>query len=369
MATGMRRSISWIVEEEDTCRESFHESHSDDGDARGAGMVETGESPHRERLAWFVKGSAGTAASAVLAVDDDIPFLLRCSVCIERKDDTPEDIRLKRLLTPPIAVVTFLLGVALVRDTVGQADSGTYYDFARAIPMSTGLLFFAAGLAGFSMGWVLDVTLILFAVCNIAVDLHQQAVLELSLISLVVVILDMAILCARDHIGPIVIALTLCYFLVERVESSFRLGLYELAGEKVAACDCAAPPCAQSFFESSTLMSFLMASVVLDYFLTHRFAADLRTQLSRLESVASVSEEVTAALARYDVAAATRALNTTSARDIPARMRQALETMLENMHQFKAAMPIDVLTKKNRAVINTEEMTEEEPQFNRLFEL
>eukprot|EP00756_Hemistasia_phaeocysticola_P043338 Hpha_TRINITY_DN17023_c0_g1::TRINITY_DN17023_c0_g1_i1::g.166636::m.166636 len=353
----MRQSVS----SEDSRRMSRNTSHTSE---------EGGNAPERKKEF----GAATATAAAVVKMPHVVEIAESrsgCCRCMMRKDDSPEDRRMKRVLTPVLLPLFALCAMIFIGWAAGLNDEepSSYYLVANGIVMLACGLFFAGAVAGFDMGKVLDVSLVVLAVAYLAQDLRQKALLKPALVSIVVIILDMAILFARDRISPIVITLTFCYFFAERVEASFRLGLYELVDEKMTACDCAEPPCSEPFIASFFFISFWAFVLVFDYVLTHRFASDLRKQLSRLEEVAIVSEEVTTALARYDVAAATRALATESATAMPAKMRQAFDSMLVNLHQFKAALPIEVIAKTNRAVINTEEMTEEEPQFDRLFEL
>eukprot|EP00756_Hemistasia_phaeocysticola_P030760 Hpha_TRINITY_DN16308_c2_g6::TRINITY_DN16308_c2_g6_i1::g.58752::m.58752 len=325
---------------------SWKDSHSEGGESHGA--------EHVDGLAEHSLGAAkATAAAVAVATRGRKP----CSACLERSDDTPEERRIKRVAAPVYFVVTALIGISVIRDvtSMGREESGAFYIIARSFGVLAGLLFFAGGLAGCSIGWVVDATMVMFAIVNIVVDLRNKAVLQMSLLGLVIILLDMSILFKRRRVPPIIIPLTVCYLLVDRYEATFRTGLYDLVGEAAVVCDCASPPCARRLLESFTLVSFFLFILGFDFFLTRRFADDVQKQLRRLESAASVSEEVTAALARYDVSAAREALDTESAEAIPTRMRKAFEALLGNLHQFKAAMPIDVLTKKNRAVINTEE--------------
>eukprot|EP00756_Hemistasia_phaeocysticola_P030158 Hpha_TRINITY_DN16274_c7_g7::TRINITY_DN16274_c7_g7_i2::g.15897::m.15897 len=257
-----------------------------------------------------------------------------CSDWMIREGDTETDVRIKRGLTPVAFVGVVLLSLGALRAALADHEwSAGWNGFGFVI----WTLYFCAGRAGMDMGTVLDVALPASVVFILALDLLQAATLQSQRWSVVVICLDVGLVFNRDRVPLFAIPLTVIYLLVIAIEAQFRLGIYELPGEEPKLCSCAEPPCSLGAEESLLAFAWLAFVLVIDFYLTRRFAHDLRHQLQRVKSSVEVAAEITRALTRYDVDSAAAAI--TRGDDLPEGLAASFLTLVSNLRSYKAYLP------------------------------
>eukprot|EP00756_Hemistasia_phaeocysticola_P052309 Hpha_TRINITY_DN27523_c0_g1::TRINITY_DN27523_c0_g1_i1::g.86188::m.86188 len=128
-----------------------------------------------------------------------------------REDDTLEDRSIKRVVGP-LELVLFLL-LLLVGINAALFGS-TFYQVCTGMQCFTSLLFIFGSLLGTGMARLLDVTLLLHAVATLGLDFDHAAQLGNSVWPFVIIILAAALVFERDHIIPVLLSLTLIYFVV-----------------------------------------------------------------------------------------------------------------------------------------------------------
>eukprot|EP00756_Hemistasia_phaeocysticola_P024847 Hpha_TRINITY_DN15974_c9_g1::TRINITY_DN15974_c9_g1_i1::g.71206::m.71206 len=262
---------------------------------------------------------------------------LKCSGWIMRDTDTPEDAQIKRDGTPIIIVLQLVVLYFIVSNLTGRMS--LVYLSATVFWTTAFCIFLVRGRLGMSMGPTLDVCLPLAAIGCLLNDLEAAAMGSSRKWSFVVIVLDAFLVFNVPRMSGPVIAVTLFYLFIERVEAGSRFGLYNAVSTGTyEICDCSDPPCAQGIF--GTLVSgFTVVWIVLlvDFSLTRGFATNLRCQLRRVKAAVEVAAEVTAALARYDVDTAEEAI--TKGKDLPDELAVSFEELLRNLRSYKAYLP------------------------------
>eukprot|EP00756_Hemistasia_phaeocysticola_P030157 Hpha_TRINITY_DN16274_c7_g7::TRINITY_DN16274_c7_g7_i1::g.15875::m.15875 len=273
-----------------------------------------------------------------------------CSDWMIREGDTETDVRIKRGLTPVAFVGVVLLSLGALRAALADHEwSAGWNGFGFVI----WTLYFCAGRAGMDMGTVLDVALPASVVFILALDLLQAATLQSQRWSVVVICLDVGLVFNRDRVPLFAIPLTVIYLLVIAIEAQFRLGIYELPGEEPKLCSCAEPPCSLGAEESLLAFAWLAFVLVIDFYLTRRFAHDLRHQLQRVKSSVEVAAEITRALTRYDVDSAAAAI--TRGDDLPEGLAASFLTLVSNLRSYKAYLPHSCLvSEENESEVGAE---------------
>eukprot|EP00756_Hemistasia_phaeocysticola_P063621 Hpha_TRINITY_DN709_c0_g1::TRINITY_DN709_c0_g1_i1::g.28998::m.28998 len=251
----------------------------------------------------------------------------KCSGWIMRESDTAEDENIKRVLTPMLLCILpvnlYLVHWALDEDVI-------VYLSAHALFVGGYMFFFAAGALGMNMALTLDVMLVVWTVASTLNDAYNAAALRPRNWTLVVMFLDGALVFGRYRIIPLMILITLSWLLLSSLESAFRFGLYDQIDSSVrAVCDCTNPPCPTSFGGVAGGLMSAYVVLLVDYYLTHGFASDLRLQLRRVNSSVAVAVEIAAALARYDVDSAESAIS--SGTDLPEELAISFVQLLSNL--------------------------------------
>eukprot|EP00756_Hemistasia_phaeocysticola_P034194 Hpha_TRINITY_DN16509_c1_g9::TRINITY_DN16509_c1_g9_i1::g.135381::m.135381 len=262
-----------------------------------------------------------------------------CSGWIMRKSDTPEDIRIKRILTPLVMGVLLVGFFNIYRGLVGY---GAMYVVSNVVWCVGFTYFLVRGSMGSDMTLALDVMAIFTAVADLLYDSWAAAELQARSWPYVVLILDLLLVFDTPRMIPVILCLTLVYLLIERIEAGMRFGLYNLvASNSPQVCDCENPPCGLS--ANSGFNGWLISSLVLvtDFYLTRGFATDLRRQLRRVQSSVNVAANIAAALAKYDVDVAEDAVNDGS--DLPEELSQSFNTLISILRSYKAYLPHSVL--------------------------
>eukprot|EP00756_Hemistasia_phaeocysticola_P063714 Hpha_TRINITY_DN718_c0_g2::TRINITY_DN718_c0_g2_i1::g.29009::m.29009 len=245
----------------------------------------------------------------------------KCSSWVVRESDSAESLHIKRTLTP--------LLILLIPFHIANIWSDTHP--LRKTVHATNAFFYIAYLVrarlGFDMVMTLDVTLIVLAVTNVLFDVVQAAEARERTWQQAVLYLDLALVFNRPHLTPCIIVGTLAWLLVESSESAFRLGLYDLVSgtDTLGVCDCTNTPCASDLLVA--LGSSIAGGMVLliDFYLTRRFATNLSLQFRRVEVSVEVAVEIASALAKYDVDTAETAIAHGS--DLPEELAESFRQL------------------------------------------
>eukprot|EP00756_Hemistasia_phaeocysticola_P036886 Hpha_TRINITY_DN16666_c1_g1::TRINITY_DN16666_c1_g1_i1::g.178516::m.178516 len=266
--------------------------------------------------------------------------VMRC--CAEwtvRETDSPEDKRVKRLYGPVCVIYIVVSSVFVIR---AMQVGAYFYACCMGWNALTSMWFLGAGFMGFSGKVIADRTLVATALGTLALDWYTAARGLSRAFNFIVLLLDAALVFEREFVTRLILACTLAYLCFERLESWRRWGLYEVAGwgessQLSSMCDCAEPPCAQSFNNSSNILVGMLIVLLTDFYLTRGFASGLRHQLRRVRSAVDVAADVASALARYDVDSADRAIREDT--ELPEELRESYEQLLSNLRTYKAYLP------------------------------
>eukprot|EP01062_Namystynia_karyoxenos_P058456 TRINITY_DN4999_c1_g4_i1.p1 TRINITY_DN4999_c1_g4~~TRINITY_DN4999_c1_g4_i1.p1 ORF type:complete len:676 (+),score=131.80 TRINITY_DN4999_c1_g4_i1:79-2028(+) len=136
------------------------------------------------------------------------------------------------------------------------------------------------------------------------------------------------------------IAITLLYLAVERVEAAVHFGFYSAGTtmDVVEGCDCSSPPCAVLW--SAAFVDGGMFAVILltDFVLTHGFAAGLRRQVALVDASIEAAGQVSAALACFDLDAAGGVLEKAGGQ-LPEGLACSLRQLLRNLASYRPYLP------------------------------
>eukprot|EP00756_Hemistasia_phaeocysticola_P018953 Hpha_TRINITY_DN15628_c6_g4::TRINITY_DN15628_c6_g4_i2::g.98088::m.98088 len=260
----------------------------------------------------------------------------RCSNCFIRESDTVEDVRMKRLMVP---LLMFLL-LHHAFQFVSRGEENTRFFFSYYIFTTTDVVFLVCARQGIIsmkanlMQWILASTIGLFNASGFA-----SANMRSSPLLIIVLLLDMALIFNTDRVIPVTLFLTMTYIVVDRVEKATRFGFYELwANDGIPiVCSCADPPCTESAGVTVTTLTTPVLVLLVDFNLTRAFAVGIRYQLRRIEASVKVASQVAAALARYDVDGAEKAIKLDN--ELPAELTHSYLQLVANLRSYKAYLP------------------------------
>eukprot|EP00756_Hemistasia_phaeocysticola_P000021 Hpha_TRINITY_DN10016_c0_g1::TRINITY_DN10016_c0_g1_i1::g.83938::m.83938 len=133
----------------------------------------------------------------------------------------------------------------------------------------------------------------------------------------------------------------LVWVCVERFEASFLVGLYDIAKDAgdVGLCSCANPPCAVPFVEGLVGLVHTVAVILFDFYMTRGFATSMREEIGKTDAAVLVAQKIAAALAGYNIAAASEAL----AVPLPAQLRASFEALIVNLKAHEPYLPDSLL--------------------------
>eukprot|EP00756_Hemistasia_phaeocysticola_P025868 Hpha_TRINITY_DN16030_c1_g1::TRINITY_DN16030_c1_g1_i2::g.120801::m.120801 len=265
----------------------------------------------------------------------------KCSTLLIRHGDSPEDIRIKRELTP---VMVFLASLNFVVVIHAFMTWNPMFVASYSIICMAALTFLILGRLGRPpMMQVLKLIIMMFLFGILIHDLHTAANLWPRSWSFVVLLLDAALVFNVPGVIPFTLTVTLIYLLFERIESGWRFGVYDTFRHypSPTLCDCASPPCTRA--AGNVIWSYVPFPLVLliDFYLTRGFATGLRRQLRRMEASAEVAGRVAGELARYDVDEAERAID--EGEDLPAELAESYRQLLSNLRTYRAYLPTALL--------------------------
>eukprot|EP00756_Hemistasia_phaeocysticola_P031729 Hpha_TRINITY_DN16371_c6_g6::TRINITY_DN16371_c6_g6_i1::g.58563::m.58563 len=258
--------------------------------------------------------------------------------CLIRKGDTKDEARIKTIMFP--FIIGFCIVSALGLITVLQTTHPVISVIALVVSLISQAIFLVCvAVNAAPAGLLLDCLLGVWVLVICANDLASASLSFTFRTGVVVVlILDAILVFKRDHMAAFVIPCYLIYSFALAIESVKRFGMYD-AGSwgsdaiEESVCHCASPPCAMTPAGSS--LGFVgMCTVTLgDFYFTRRFANGMRLQLRKVEASVQVAGEVTAALARYDVDAAEKAID--GGEDLPEELAESFRRLLSNLRSYQ----------------------------------
>eukprot|EP00756_Hemistasia_phaeocysticola_P043043 Hpha_TRINITY_DN17004_c0_g1::TRINITY_DN17004_c0_g1_i1::g.166253::m.166253 len=261
---------------------------------------------------------------------------LKCSNWIIRSSDSMLDIQIKRSLTPALIVLSCAVSLGILYDLNDKLTLA--WTLSMVMSLVAYFTFFIRGMLGRDMGASVDMLLFVLCIANCLQDSWTASEARPRNWSFVVIYLDIALVFNRPRFIPFIILFTLIYLFVESTESTFRFGLYDLvASMEPPVCNCADPPCSQTFSVAFFSWIWGVLILVVDFYLTRRFASELRIQLRRVKSSVEVAVEISAALAKYDIGTAEEAI--ARGDDLPEELGESYQKLLSNLRSYKPYLP------------------------------
>eukprot|EP00756_Hemistasia_phaeocysticola_P030981 Hpha_TRINITY_DN16323_c2_g5::TRINITY_DN16323_c2_g5_i1::g.60792::m.60792 len=260
----------------------------------------------------------------------------RMGVCVRwtmHHSDTPEDAHTKRVMVP---IAMFVMGFSALLACMNYHRPA--FVLSMIIQMGAASIFCIRSCLGKCVRTSIDISILMGLIATVLADLTQAAEIRERAWTFIVLLLDLALVFNTPRTVPLVIFLTLGYLFVERLEAGLRFGMYEGIASKVSnLCACSNPPCAVRM--DGAMSNWFSFSIVLlfDFYLTRGFSTDLRHQLRRISASVEVAEEIVAALVRYDVDIAEKAI--TKGADLPEELEQSFLQLLDNLRSYKAYLP------------------------------
>eukprot|EP00756_Hemistasia_phaeocysticola_P022247 Hpha_TRINITY_DN15821_c4_g13::TRINITY_DN15821_c4_g13_i1::g.188637::m.188637 len=259
-----------------------------------------------------------------------------CSSWIMKDSDTPEDVQVKRGMTP------FFITLCLMYTTVFAHRAFEEFNVLLFTGLGLGSLASLQGLIGGIFGanmmTCVKIFILTFTISCLVIDWFAAATVRDRVWPVIVLVLDTSLIYDTPRVTPYVLGMTFLWLICERNESVFRFGLYDLfqTEDSVVICDCATPPCALTFQAPTTGAMYWMI-LVGDFYLTRGFSIGMRRELRRVQASIKVAEDIAYALAIYDVDAAETAI--TAREDFPEELAQSFQQLLSNLRVYKDYLP------------------------------
>eukprot|EP00756_Hemistasia_phaeocysticola_P006359 Hpha_TRINITY_DN13792_c0_g1::TRINITY_DN13792_c0_g1_i1::g.142498::m.142498 len=263
---------------------------------------------------------------------------LRCAGRIGRDSDSAEDVRIKRGFTP---VVLLLFPIVCFQYYLVQTGERAHELLALAMALHAAgyIIFLIRGWFGFDMPVTLDVTMMLQLFGILIHDAAHAAEVRQRAWPATILLIDLALTYNRPRISPYVLALTLIYLFIEKIESGTRFGLYNLLDARMPiVCDCSDPPCETGLWVSMMQWVFCILVVAVDYYMTRAFTRHLETQLRHVGGAVSVAADIGAALARYDIDFAEKAFEENK-EHLPEELADSYRLLLHNLLMYRPYLP------------------------------
>eukprot|EP00756_Hemistasia_phaeocysticola_P037084 Hpha_TRINITY_DN16679_c2_g11::TRINITY_DN16679_c2_g11_i1::g.181096::m.181096 len=263
-------------------------------------------------------------------------FISKCTGWIMKEDDTPQDTKVKRALTPVLMVVLPLCVYWLVAESVSSQDP--LYLVAFSLYIIGCVQFMALGMYGNNMKYAIWAFVALLTVGTVCHDLYAASRGAHRPWGFVVLYLDITLLFNVTQPVPAVLSCVFVYLTLERAEAAFRFGLYDARGSAIPpVCNCSDPPCSIGGGEGISTWVGMLFVILVDFHITRGFASDLRLQVRKVQSLVHVTTEVAAALAKYNVDAAEKAIS--GRQDLPEELRRSYMQLMLNLRVYRDYLP------------------------------
>eukprot|EP00756_Hemistasia_phaeocysticola_P011681 Hpha_TRINITY_DN15136_c3_g6::TRINITY_DN15136_c3_g6_i1::g.129011::m.129011 len=262
-----------------------------------------------------------------------------------KKGDISEEAQMKKIALP-VSLLWIVFGIF---SAIDFTMNGSRYTLALGAAVSAfGGFFLMAGAVQnvVQLGHCVDVALIISTLGICIMDAATAAFsYSFRTWCYVVLVLDCALVFNRHHIPYFVIPFIILYIAADALESVHNYGLYEFGlwgtDETASQCNCASPPCSVPGAQAGSNLFAVCFVFVIDFYLTRGFARSTRFQLRRVEASVDVAGEIAAALARYDVHTAQRAI--ADGDDLPGELAESYLHLLSNLRVYRDYLPDTLL--------------------------
>eukprot|EP00756_Hemistasia_phaeocysticola_P031727 Hpha_TRINITY_DN16371_c6_g5::TRINITY_DN16371_c6_g5_i1::g.58557::m.58557 len=251
-----------------------------------------------------------------------------------RAGDTRDDVRIKTMLFP-FSILSVLFCIPYIFDAVQRTRQ--WIDVIGISIGTAGCCVLIAGVMTNAVKLIYVVDTFLVA-CTVGILLHDLGEVTRSFPfrawTILIVMLDVACVFKRDSVTRFAVPVILVYNAAVSVESFERFGLFEVGywgtvREEVSQCSCASPPCSLSLISTFLQFGGISFVILADTYFTRGFASALQLQLRRMEASVDVVANVAAALVRYDVDEAAKAID--SGKDLPEELVVSFRRLLSNL--------------------------------------
>eukprot|EP01062_Namystynia_karyoxenos_P058450 TRINITY_DN4999_c0_g1_i1.p1 TRINITY_DN4999_c0_g1~~TRINITY_DN4999_c0_g1_i1.p1 ORF type:complete len:668 (+),score=106.91 TRINITY_DN4999_c0_g1_i1:77-2005(+) len=260
-----------------------------------------------------------------------------------RPSDTEEQRRLKEICVPAGAVVCLLCFASWLPDatTLRAYMYGPAYGFLATLSMTI--------YVQVTQKLPLRLVEFLIATLTIAVvasDMATAAVGAVRLWSTVVMLMDVCLATdLRKDLQFCILAFVSAWLVVDGVEASYRLGVYEIPywtenppGSQARRYDCSDPPCAIGPADGSVSPLVGIVTLLVDYMATRGFAQGMRQRADSLKESVEVAELVADNLVRFDLDKAHGSLSEHRGA-LPGALYESFLRLLSNLHSYRPYLP------------------------------
>eukprot|EP00756_Hemistasia_phaeocysticola_P042290 Hpha_TRINITY_DN16962_c2_g2::TRINITY_DN16962_c2_g2_i1::g.54152::m.54152 len=261
-----------------------------------------------------------------------------CSGWMIRKKDSQHDKWIKRGQGPSALILLFWAPFLFYYDKTG-GDDNTVFSIAMVLVFLGSIIFFGGVLVNRGMGPTMDLYMMTLSAAILSLDWYFSSEARPRAWSMVVLMLDTALVFDRPRPLPVVLLVTILWLIVEAFESAARVGIYKAASSTFPpVCDCVDPPCASSVVTTVGNLSIALLVLLLDFHLTRGFATELRLQLRRVNASVEVAAKIAGSLASYDIENAGKAINNRG-EDLPEELVKSYLLLLSNLKSYRAYLP------------------------------
>lgn len=281
------------------------------------------------------------------------PGALCCVICnwavglSLRDTDTAEDKARKKLFIPTsIVACVFFLPTGLLQVLAG-ADNVVEVANLVLLVLWTFVLIEAL-VCGYLPLWVVTYLVMFIGLVLILVDWMNGSQLGNTAWPALFLIIDLLLVInAPNWTTVAVITMGIVGITCERMEYSFRYGLYDwmyFDGENPLpdVCTCARPPCPRGTGALAGLM-FNITVFCNDYYYTRGFRDQMNDHASHIAAAVSVSEQAAVHLARYEVDEVQELLDGPNGERLPSALHEAYVELMANLREYKKFLPQNVL--------------------------
>ncbi|KAJ9463521.1 Adenylate cyclase [Diplonema papillatum] len=264
-----------------------------------------------------------------------------------RVDDTPETVLRKKLVLT-VNLVTFVATTVYC-----AARWGTNNAFVSLVfPAVSSFFSFLSFATARQTEFMVACNLLAYGGGILVTDLQSSASMGARDWELVVLLLDLDLVASTSSkwTPTVIIASTLIWVTVVCAEFVYRYGLFDLVAkldliDDNKVCDCDDPPCpSKDFGRVVSGITVPIAVMCFDYYITRRFANEMRSAHAELQTSVSAAQQVAVDLAAFDLDRASANLSKCSD-NLPAELNVALRQILANLEAYKPYLPETLLTR------------------------
>eukprot|EP01062_Namystynia_karyoxenos_P071182 TRINITY_DN665_c3_g2_i2.p1 TRINITY_DN665_c3_g2~~TRINITY_DN665_c3_g2_i2.p1 ORF type:complete len:737 (+),score=180.69 TRINITY_DN665_c3_g2_i2:104-2212(+) len=183
---------------------------------------------------------------------------------------------------------------------------------------------------------------------------------------MVILVMDMFLAVAMPkRYQMFVIHITGLWLIIDVVEREFRLGVYDIPSMTDTIrfwelCNCSTPPCGLGHLMFVPVgICGVLFMLYADYFATRSFAEGLQSEKCRAEASVLVADQVSAALAHFDLGTAASALDQ-AGNALPPKLLTSFQQLLANLASYRPYLPQSCFAAALAGSEGTDDGTEED---------